>query len=88
MGLPPIPGSFMVPTFATPAVTLRIARFNGQATVFWSDANDDYDLQTTTALGTQWGTVTSGITTNETTKVYTISATPLSARQFFRLQKK
>jgi len=88
MGLPPIPGSFMMPAFATPIVTLRIARFSGQTTVFWSDANNEYDLQTTTALGTQWDTVTSGITTNETTRVYTISATPLSAKQFFRLREK
>lgn len=88
MALPPIPGSFMVPTFATPAVTLRIARYNGQTTVFWAEANDEYDLQTTLALGTEWDTVATGISTNETTKVYTISATPLSARQFFRLRQK
>ncbi|HKQ39538.1 MAG TPA: alkaline phosphatase family protein [Verrucomicrobiae bacterium] len=88
MALPPIPGSFMMPIFATPAVALRLARYNGQVTVFWADANDEYDLQTTMALGTHWDTVLSGITTNETTKVYSISATPSSSKQFFRLQKK
>ena len=89
MGLPPIPGSFMMPTFATPAVTLRIARFNGQISVFWADANDEYDLETAATLNaTQWNTITTGITTNETTKVYTTSATSPDSNQFFRLHQK
>jgi hypothetical protein len=86
MMLPPIPGSLMMPIFATPAVTLRIARFNGHVSVFWPDANDEYELEAAAILSaTEWDSITTGITTNEATKVYEVS--PTGAR-FFRLRKK
>lgn len=89
MALPPIPGSFMVPTFATASVTLHIARFQDQISVFWPDPNDQYDLEAAAVLnGTQWQTITTGIATNETTKVYGVSAAHPGPRQFFRLRKK
>ena len=89
MVLPPIPGSFMMPVFATPAVALRIARFNGQVGVFWPDPDDEYDLESAATLNPlQWDTVTTGITTNETTRVYTFSSGTPGAKQFFRLRKK
>ena len=87
MDLPPIPGSFMVPTFA--AITLRIARFNGQVAVFWADPNNQYDLEAAANLNaTQWDTITTGISTNETTKVYTASAEIPGSKQFFRLRRR
>ena len=76
----------MMPVFATPQFTVRIARFNSQVSVFWLDPNDDYELEAASTLTTaDWETVTTGITTNETTKVYVVSP---GGAQFFRLRKK
>ena len=79
----------MVPAFATPAVTLRIARLDNQISVFWADPNDEFDLETTGELNAEdWDTITTGITTNETTKVYVKSPSTTSTNQFFRLHRK
>ncbi len=88
LGLPPIPGSFMVPGFTVPSVTLRTARYGAQAGFFWFDPNDEFDLEAQAALGTAWQTVTNGITTADTTKVFTITNGMEFPARFFRLKKK
>jgi hypothetical protein len=88
LGLPPIPGSFIVPAFATP-VFLHIARLNDTITVFWSDPNDVYDLQAAAdARSTEWQTITEGITINETTHTYTIGSPGDVSMRYFRLLKR
>jgi hypothetical protein len=89
MALPPIPGSFMVPVFATPGPALRIARSNGQVALFWPDANDEFELEAAETIpATQWQPITSGIEVNDTTKVYTIPDTSQTAMRYFRLRKR
>ena len=90
LGLPPIPGSFMAPAIISPTVTLSIARCAGQVGFFWSDASSQYQFEVSATLPAaphQWQTITSGIMTNDTTRVFTLTnATEFSAR-FFRLRK-
>jgi hypothetical protein len=90
LGLPPIPGSFMAPAFATPQVTLRIARFGGLMSVFWHDPDDAYVLEAADVLAAtpQWQAITDGITVNDSTKVYTIDGASGEPAQFFRLRAK
>jgi hypothetical protein len=88
LGLPPIPGSFFVPVLKSTEVALRVARFEGQVSLFWADANAEYQLQVADEVdSTNWQTVSAGITTNETTRVYTVPDVNTAARQFFRLRK-
>ena len=90
LGLPPIPGSSMMPTFVTPSVTLSIARFGGNVGVFWNDLLGEYELQTAAALpatSNDWQTVTSGIMTNEATRVLTLTNAAGLSTRFFRLRK-
>jgi hypothetical protein len=89
LALPPIPGSFMNALFATPSVTLRVARFEGQLSLFWGDVNEEYDLQTADSINAStWQTITTGITTVETTKVYSVPNANTLPKQFFRLKKR
>jgi hypothetical protein len=85
LGLPPIPGSYMVPILTGPRTTLTMARFNDRVTIFWPDPADEYELQWADAIGSAWQTVTSGIVTNETTKVFTVPHD--QPMRYFRLRR-
>ena len=88
MALPPIPGSFMVPVFAT-SPALRIARSNGQVALFWPDAADEFELEAAEIIpATQWVPIISGIEVSDTTKIYTIPDASLTAMRYFRLRKR
>ena len=90
LGLPPIPGSFMVPAVVVPTVCLSIARFGGQVGVFWTDASGAFLLEaveTLPAAPNQWQPITSGIVTNDTTRVFTITNAAEIATRYFRLRK-
>jgi hypothetical protein len=89
LGLPPIPGSLVVPVFATREVSLRIARFHGQIGIFWSDPANEYVLESTEVLGenADWTEITSGIETMESTKVFTLASPEDLATRYFRLRK-
>ena len=89
LGLPPIPGSFMVPALVFPEPSLTTARFMGQVTVFWADPVGEYQLEATETHSSpsDWQPITDGIATNDTTRVFAVTnATELSAR-FFRLRR-
>jgi hypothetical protein len=89
LALPPIPGSFMVPGFATSHPILRMARFGGQVALFWYDPHDEYDLQAAGNIAAaQWDTIDSGITSNDATKVFTITDTSLTPMHYFRLRQR
>jgi hypothetical protein len=88
VGLPPIPGSLMVPSTLMPANSMRIARFGAQLSVSWYDPLDEYALQAAEAIsGASWQTIASGITLNEDTKVFTINNASEMPPRFFRLTK-
>lgn len=89
LGLPPIPGSSLVPVFATPSVALRVAHYGNQLSVFWSDPAELYQLESRDALtaAAAWQPVTNGLTRLETTKVLTITNATGNTR-FYRLHKK
>jgi Type I phosphodiesterase / nucleotide pyrophosphatase len=90
LGLPPIPGSFMVPAIIVPSVTLSIARLEELMSVFWTDASGDYILESREALPPEechWEPITSGIVTNDTTRVYTITNVANIPPRYFRLRK-
>jgi hypothetical protein len=89
LALPPIPGSFMVPVFATPGVVLTVARFEERMGVFWADPDDEYELETATDLSSeQWEPITSGIVLQESTKVLTFTDVTEISPRFFRLRKR
>lgn len=90
LGLPPIPGSFMVPAFTTLQATLGVARLGGLTTVYWYDPADRFALESTDALSAsqQWQTITNGIVLQESTKVYTITNGIGSPERFFRVVEK
>jgi hypothetical protein len=89
LALPPIPGSYMVPVFGSPAVVLHVARFEGRVGVFWADPDDEYLLEAASDLSSaEWEPITLGITTQETTKVFTITDADENSPRFFRLRKR
>ncbi|HUR21734.1 MAG TPA: alkaline phosphatase family protein [Vicinamibacterales bacterium] len=87
LGLPPIPGSFIVPALNNPANTLRVARNGTLTTVFWYDPNNDSVLESAAAFAspTVWSMVTDGIVVNETTKTYSVPH-GTSSQQIFRVR--
>jgi len=84
LGLPPIPGSLMIPTFTGPRLT--ITRGANGYTVSWSSSFSNFILeQASTLPTTQWNRITTGITDNGTTRTYNITDTP--EPQFYRLEQ-
>jgi len=90
LALPPIPGSFMLPFFATPATSLRIARFEDRLAVFWSDPDNEYLLEAAESLGpsVSWQPINQGIVIIEATKVFTITAATGNPIRYFRLRER
>jgi hypothetical protein len=90
LGLPPIPGSYYLPAFSAPEVTLTIARVEGYLGVAWSDAADEYVLETKETLDntTEWQTVTEGIIVLDPLRILTITDPTADSTRFFRLRKK
>ena len=88
LGLPPIPGSFIVPALNTPVNTLRVARFGPLTTVYWFDPDNVSVLETANALNvpTLWQTVTNGVILSDTTKSYSVT-NGVGANSFFRVRK-
>jgi hypothetical protein len=88
LGLPPIPGSFMAPVFATSSVSLHIARFSDLLSVFWSDPGNLYSLELASQITPQatWTTVTNGITQTDSTKIFTLTNASGIGPVFFRLR--
>ncbi len=90
LGLPSIPGSFMVPAIVAPSFTLCIARFQGRVGVFWVEPSGGAQLEavgTLPAASNEWQPITSGITTNGTTRVFTITNAAGFSTRYFRLRK-
>jgi hypothetical protein len=87
LGLPPIPGSTLIPLFHAVTTPLAIAHGGNVLSVEWPASVTGFTLETTDALGpgAVWTPVTSGIVTNVNGFRYEAPA-PVSP-QFFRLRK-
>ncbi len=87
LGLPPIPGSTLIPLFptSTPSVAIRAG---AQPMIEWSAAGVRFTLETSATLGpsANWTAVTSGIVTNSLQLAYPLPPDQSSDR-FFRLRK-
>ena len=88
LGLPPIPGSLVMPVLRSTTDSLRIARFGGLTSVFWYDPAGNYVLEAADALSfpPPWHTITNGIAVSETTRAYTITNGLGATTTFFRLR--
>ncbi len=86
LGLPPIPGSTLIPLPPTDSPSLVIVPAPQGYSLQWSAAAAAFTLETsdTIAPGATWTPVTSGITTNNLTLTYPI---PDTSPRFYRLRK-
>jgi hypothetical protein len=86
LGLPPIPGSTLIPLFptATPALSIRPGV---QPVIEWSAAAAQFTLETSPTLGpgANWTAVTTGIVTNSPKFSYSLRAE--GSPGFYRLRK-
>ena len=90
LGLPPIPGSCILPALITPGAPLFSARCADRLAVFWVDASGDNILEAAESFpanANQWQPITGGIVTNDTTRVFTITNVTEISMRYFRLRK-
>ena len=87
LGLPPIPGSTMIPVFFTLPPTLSVRPLGSGVRVAWPTAAAGFTLQTSAQIGSAavWLPVTQGIVTNATQFSYDL--TPKASPRFFRLSR-
>ena len=89
LGLPPIPGSFIVPVFGVTNVTMNIAQAtNGAPTIWWPESASAFALEFADSLNpaTQWQPVTNGVLNNGGMLVFTDTNAGATNR-FYRLRK-
>jgi hypothetical protein len=91
LGLPPIPGAPLLPTFGTKLVrpSLAVDRTPAGFVVSWPVSAASYELQASPALltGANWQPVTNTSTTVDGRIVCPITITPDKPIRFFRLMK-
>jgi hypothetical protein len=83
LGLPSIPQSYMIPNFKP---QLHLSRGSGGVRLRWAAGNAPVQLQAASALpGTDWTTITGGITIEDGWNVYHIQPSPDAPARFYRL---
>ena len=89
LGLPSIPGSFMLPELNALVYPLVISRAGPTLTVSWPAGATGYALEAAGALGspTAWQEITEGIETVGAFNVFTVRDVSQAPAQFFRLLK-
>ncbi|HEX5218164.1 MAG TPA: hypothetical protein VFZ59_01235 [Verrucomicrobiae bacterium] len=82
-----VDGSIEVAPYQPPPVALTILRSNGLLLVSWPTNGADYCLETTFDLSPPvlWKTVSSGISTNGGSFLFSLASNNESSKQFFRL---
>lgn len=87
LGLPPIPGSTLIPMFPTSTLGLTLVPQGETLSVEWSAAAVGFALETATSLAPDaiWLPVTTGIATNVNNYRWTIP--PQTGPRFYRLRK-
>ena len=90
LGLPAIPGSFMLPELNTVVYPLGFRRAGPALTVSWPAGATGYVLESSEALGPRavWQEIHDAITTTGVSSIYTVPDVSQSCAQFFRLRKK
>lgn len=90
LGLPPVPGSSMLPRWGVPRVSPKVTNTGSALMISWPDPAGGFVLEATTSLTPpgNWRTVTDGIADAGTVKTLTISNPPALGAQFFRLRRK
>lgn len=86
LGLPPVPGSLMVPQLGPMRFRLRIERAGQMLTVSWPAEAESYTLEASEncSPGAEWQPITDGIAVVGARRVYEVSA---AAIRFYRLRK-
>jgi arylsulfatase A-like enzyme len=87
-GLPPIPGSLMIPEFAVPGMKLEIHRSGPAWSLVWPASAEGFILETTNSLQppVQWEPVTRGIQETPLENTFSIDSFHGSTR-FYRLRR-
>ena len=87
LGLPSIPGSSLIPVFATLRPVLSVSQSGAGVRVEWSTSTVGFTLETSGHLGSgaTWLPVTRGIVTNHNQFIYDLA--PDSGARFFRLTR-
>ena len=85
LGLPPIPGSTMIPMFPTHSPALSVRPTDTGARLEWTTAAVGFTLETSDRIGAPavWQPITQGVVTNANEFIYDL--TPESGPRFFRL---
>lgn len=86
LGLPPVPGSSLLPVFGPKPVTMVAGRSQGAVEIVWPD-HEALTLQASPVLGPQanWQPVTQGITLENGRRVFRVTPAPGMPPQFYRL---
>ena len=87
LGLPPVPGSHIVPAFGPPPVELGLQRRLAGFALSWPAKAGGYGLQTAPALYPRpaWQTITNGIETNGALKLFALPPPDGQPARFYRL---
>jgi hypothetical protein len=86
LGLPPVPGSSLLPVFGPKPVTMVAGKSQGAVQIAWPD-HEALVLQVSSALGPQanWQPVTQGIVLENGRRVFRVTPAPGTPPQFYRL---
>jgi hypothetical protein len=87
LGLPPIPGSTLIPLFPTETPSLSVSAQGQLAQVVWSAAAAAFGLEWSGSIepGAFWTPVTEGVVTNVNSLSYTLPVE--GPARFYRLRK-
>jgi hypothetical protein len=89
LGLPTIPGSSLIPVFASSNTSLAITRSAEGLSVSWPEVAQAYTLELAEVVSSagQWQKITDGISTNGTQLTFTLTNTAGMQNRFFRLRR-
>lgn len=88
LGLPPIPGSCLIPEFRRPVIRLSIARTPTGLTISWPETGEGYWLEWSgVCSGSAWEPVDAHIPVVNGQRVYSLTRPLESPMRFFRLVK-
>jgi hypothetical protein len=89
LGLPPVPGSLILPERGAPSVLVAVSNTGPAIEVSWPQAAVDFQLETSDAIGPSpaWVPVFGPLTTNGSRVTCTIPASTGEPPRFFRLRR-
>jgi hypothetical protein len=89
LGLPPIPGSSLLPVLTIGPVSLAVQQSGASVVVSWPTSAAGYQLQAAGALGPApgWQQVTSGIVSSNGLNFFSVVPSPALPARYYRLWK-